>query len=486
MLGDHTEQMFDEPIDRWRIGIPRLYQRPTLFADRGLTGDIVERIRFDSLHSRLLEASRGRAPLTWLVRGGPATGKSSLCVALAVALSEAGATCCLIDRRILDAHGDGCAGSEALLRALRPATVGEQKWKSDLKHGRIIVFVDGLNEIGLRRDQASAWKIAKQLAFGNHRCPVVATTRGAGEFDDWSALRVVEPLELPPFADEQIDAFLADSGLNLEQARAAIDDAGLTEAAVNPLVLRLIVDLLLAPREVGVELPRSRAGVLMRTFEHVAGKRDLLKQAKPQTPAELSPAIVTAAALCAMFGRSDRKVKRELRFRLADLSALLAQAWPEAAEPEWAHVPTDMHLARIAAEPAGEEAEFVHPTLIDFAIALLFRGRPPPEFLTLDRPDLAQTFGDWVGLHAEPETAVGEAIDFAGASHRPDLLIDVASADDGMLSNASRESLWTAIGRGLAGPRGMRDRAADRTRRALADARPHGYGAWPARGASAE
>src|SRR5258708_27109 len=100
-------------VERWRSEIPRLYQRPTLFADRGLTGDLIERIDFDSLQSRLLDARSGRVPLTWLIRGGPATGKTSLCAALAVALSEAGATCVLIDRRILDAYGVGCIGGEA-------------------------------------------------------------------------------------------------------------------------------------------------------------------------------------------------------------------------------------------------------------------------------------------------------------------------------------------------------------------------------------
>jgi hypothetical protein len=114
-------------------------------------------------------------------------------------------------------------------------------------------------------------------------------------------------------------------------ARAAIEDAGLAEAAVNPLVLSRIVDLLLAPREARAKLPRSRAGVLMRTFEHVAGKRGLLGQAKSQAPAELAPAVAAAASLCAMFGRHDEKER--LRFRLADLASLLAQSWPEAAEP---------------------------------------------------------------------------------------------------------------------------------------------------------
>ena len=188
--------MIYEFVERWRSGIPRLYQRPTLFADRGLTGDIVERIGFDSLRSRLVDALAGGAPLTWLVRGGPATGKSSR-AALAVALSEAGVTCVLIDRRILDAHGAGCAGGEALLHALRPAASAEKKWKSDLKHGRIIVFVDGLNEIRLRHGQGSVWKITEQLVFGNHRCPVVATTRSAGEFDGWSAGARSNPWNCP-------------------------------------------------------------------------------------------------------------------------------------------------------------------------------------------------------------------------------------------------------------------------------------------------
>ena len=178
----------------------------------------------------------------------------------------------------------------------------------------------------------------EQLVFGNHRCPVVATTRSAGEFDDWSALRTVEPLELPPFAVEQINAFLADNDLDVRMARAAIEDAGLEEAAVNPLILRHIVDLLLAPRETGAKLPRSRAGVLMRTFEHAAGKRGLLAQAKSQAPAELAPAVAAAASLCAMFGSNDRNENRGVRFRLIDLAGLLAQSWPEAAEAEWAHI----------------------------------------------------------------------------------------------------------------------------------------------------
>ena len=63
----------------------------------------------------------------------------------------------------------------------------------------------------------------------------------------------------------------------------------------------------------------------------------------------------------------------------------------------------------------------------------------------MDRPDLAQTLGDWVGLHADPEAAVKEAIDFATKRYRPDLLVDVAAANDGVLAPASREALWNAV-----------------------------------------
>ena len=52
-----------------------------------------------------------------------------------------------------------------------------------------------------------------------------------------------------------------------------------------------------------------------------------------QAPAELAPAVAAAASLCAMFGRNDQSENRELRFRLTDLAGLLAQSWPEVAEP---------------------------------------------------------------------------------------------------------------------------------------------------------
>ena len=90
-----------------------------------------------------------------------------------------------------------------------------------------------------------------------------------------------------------------------------------------------------------------------------------------------------------------------------------------------------------------------------------FEDNAPPEFLILHRPDLAQTLGDWVGLDADPEAAVKEAIDFATKRYRPDLLVDVAAANDGVLAPASREALWNAVG-GAGGPRQMRDRTAER------------------------
>ncbi|MGJ5140564.1 HEAT repeat domain-containing protein, partial [Bradyrhizobium oligotrophicum] len=379
-----------------------------------------------------------------------------------MALAEAGTPCVVINRRILDVHGAANADHIGLLRRLRPAAVAEKKWKSDLKHGRIIVIVDGLNEIRLRYGRETLWKAVEQIVIGNHPCPVMATTRALGDMDDWVALRSIELMELRPFADEEVDAFLSDAGLDVGAARSAIEDAGLTEPATNPLVLSHIVDLLLSPGDVGTKLPRSRAGVLMRTFEHVAEKRGLIDLKRGQAPVELAPAIAAAAALCVIFDPQSAETGRDLRFNLAELHSLLALSWPDAVQPDWTNLLTDMHLARMVTAAAGNEAEFAHQTLIDLAVALLFRGRELPDFLILDRPDLAQTIGDWVGLHADPELAVNQAIDFAQRHYRPDLLVDVAAANDGILTPAQREMLWAAIGVGLAGSRRMRDRTADR------------------------
>ena len=432
---------------------PRHYLRPALLR-LGQGSEVGARVPFEQLVERLGAYQRR----TWMVIGGPGSGKSSVVNQLAVELLGRGVACVVVTGRSLRHRTSVGPKARDFAVEACPAEVDKPLWKALVKRGHVVFLVDAVNELEREFGGTPKWDLVRAILEGEpaHQYPVLATTRSELAGLGSSHLREIESLSLAPLTEQETDRYFESRGIEPRNARTEVDAAGLTSAISNPYLLSLLTDWMQSDdHAAGRSFPSSRAELLERTVVRAQLEGRLSEPAAGVGQAALSmEAALCAASLCAFVSRS------EAEFRRADLVALLRRVWPDAGEAEaatQAFVDTQM-VDSIATDPVAERARLSlsHPALVDFGLALGWRSVSPPA-LAWEPDYLDQCLGDWVGLQPNPDEAASRLLAFGRAGPRYDTLVDVLVANRGVLSPETQSRYWEQLSLGFASDRAARD-----------------------------
>lgn len=204
------------------------------------------------LRRRLLLAAEGGLPERWSILGAPGSGKTTLVTELMIRLLEGGVACARLvgSERFSELPVD----PRALLASLCPAGVDDALWRSRVKRGAMVLFIDGVGE--------TARRLLQPLLRGHHRFPVVVTSRLEHAEDDEDDDGTHE-LTLAPLAIHDIRYYLEEYGL---VGLGALRSARIEGLAYNPQLLALLA----RERAGDAELPRTRAALLLRQMDSVA------------------------------------------------------------------------------------------------------------------------------------------------------------------------------------------------------------------------
>lgn len=131
-------------------------------------------INFPGLVSQLSRMSSA----TWFVQGPAGSGKTSLIWQLMLELLVQNVACALINVANLRLHST-CRSLSELVETLCPQQINDDLWSSRCKpkHGKILLLVDGVNEIEQEFADTELWPLILQMLAGNHRFPVLTTSR---------------------------------------------------------------------------------------------------------------------------------------------------------------------------------------------------------------------------------------------------------------------------------------------------------------------
>ena len=180
----------------------------------------------------------------------------------------------------------------ALIRSALPDSLGTEPpawWQAQLKNGRCVVLLDGLDEVAnaTQRRALSQWIAAQIEAF--HDCDYVITSRPHG-YASTVAIPGAVVLETQPFTGEQVSKFLhawyrADERVSTGQSGPDVDlladekadelvrllgaHSGLNDLKANPLLLTMIANV---HRHRGA-LPGSRAELYKELCEVMLWRR---------------------------------------------------------------------------------------------------------------------------------------------------------------------------------------------------------------------
>ncbi|MFA5924330.1 MAG: HEAT repeat domain-containing protein [Methylococcaceae bacterium] len=397
---------------------------------------------------------------TWFVHGPGGSGKTSLIWHLMFALLEQDIACVRISAESLRIYGT-CQRFPELVEALCPLQVEEDLWSTRCKpkHGKIVLLVDGISEIEQEFYTTAQWPLILEILAGNHRFPVLATSRHFMQ-DLPENERDIFPLSLRPLELSQIQSYLQTRGLDADNTLYEIEAVKMEGATANPFLLSLLANFSLASQgtqDKSINWPRSRAELLGKTFER-AQKTHSMKQREHIERSGLTD----KALLCAM--ALALHVLQENTVRLVDLETLLKQVWPDE-ESGWmkplVHAFLEMHLVECDDEKNGYR--FVHDSLVEYGLALgayAQQSDDPPTFACASG-QFDAVLGDWVGLHPNPKTAAESVLQQCRSFECPEKLIDVAFANRGILDAETLEILWQAVGKGLLANRRIKTRVAD-------------------------
>ncbi|MCP4695477.1 MAG: NACHT domain-containing protein, partial [Gammaproteobacteria bacterium] len=410
---------------------------------------------------QLTDALARLEPETWFVHSPAGSGKTSLSEHLMLRLLAQDIACVLISVASLKRHTEHNEPHK-LIQALKPPKVDEQLWKSRArkKHGKIVVILDGINEIQREFEGKPQWELVLKLLNSNHEFPVLAASRYIpDELDRDDTERSIYLLSLRPFSEAQIQKYLQARGLN---AALILDDAaaaGMRDAATNPFLLSLIADQYAGSHSVFTgDWPRSRAELLRRTFARARPSISAAQKNFQENHGLSQEAVLCAASLAT-------EILREPVIPLRELNALLKRIWdkPEQSETieNFSQDFINLHLVDYT---EGNGWRFIHDSLLDFGLALACIRRDPdnPPVFAFIPEQFDTLLGNWVGLHPEPDAAALKVMEQARVYATPEKLIDVALANRGVLSTDILNELWQATGSGLLSARRIKIRVADR------------------------
>ena len=426
--------------------IPRNYCRP-IFLHSNSDDDMLSPIPAD-FNSLIKEFAQAK-PTTWIITGGPGSGKTSIVAAAAADLLDLDIVPVVLDRRVLETVDDQ-SDLRGLMFALCPDEIPAQLWKSRIKHKRCVVVIDGLNEVERQFRHEPAWRFVKSTVEGGHPFPVLATMRHFADEPQQSLIRPVHMLDLAPLTDSQIMTYLEAMDLDRADVLRLRSQDGDEDLYSNPLLLSLLANIL-GPRSndrTARTMPACRGGLFLQTVQRARHNKRL-------SPAEITiersglhlESVMVAAASYA-FGSPGQ----DQEFSRRGVERLLAEHWSDAAELTAiidAFLDTQM-VVRVADRGSADRFRFAHPSFVDFGVALAYRGEELPAALRASE-ELVHCLGDWVGLTVNPDEAARSLLpQNLEARGEPDLdrsrLVDVVFANRGVLNPETRTLLWNAIG----------------------------------------
>jgi len=435
---------------RKRIKTVEHFISPTFFIDN-------KALELDSVEQMVDALARLHSD-TWFFHSPAGSGKSTLFTYLMHQLLDRDIACVRISSTNLVGKAD-YTKPHKLVKSLRPQKVNKALWegRARKKRGKIVVFIDGVNEIQQAFEGQPQWHVVLELLNGNHNFPVLAASRYIpDQLDLEESERAIYSFSLRPFSQSQIRTYLRARGLNPTAVLDHATASGMRDAVTNPFLLLLIADHSVGNQGFAGDWPRCRAELLRRTFAD-AGKGMSQAQKTLQESQGLSQEVVCCAAALAV------AALRESVLPLSELDALLKRVWHM---PEQSEAITDFCQSFIKKHlvdyTAGKGWRFIHDSLVDFGLALACSDmNHPPAFAFL--PAQFDTFlGDWVGLQADPDAAALQVITQAQEYAIPEKLIDVAIANRGILSLDTLNTLWRTVGAGLLSTRRIKSRVADR------------------------
>jgi len=446
---------FDDYIKRLQTRKVKTYLPPRFLMDN-------QSINFsetESAHlnfSQIIRSLNTLHPKTWFVHGPAGSGKTSLSWHIMFELLEMKepVACVRITLPNLKRHKLDQSVNEYIY-SLCPPDVDDRLWKSRSKKKRsaIILIIDGINETqSVINSEDPQWLFLLELLCGNHRFPVLATSRYLiDELDDQE--REINYLSILPLSIENIKDYISAYSLNMDSALSEIRASGMDGVASNPFMLSLITNYLKQLNIVGSlksTFPKTRAALLHST---ITG--DLSTECKD---IGINAETVLSGAALVTYSLEKQRVS------LKELVAIFQQVWCENSDQLFIDQAIEYFKNHHFIYYSPEDGyQFIHGSLVESGLAMALLNSDPnkmPVFPFIN--DELDTFiGDWVGLHPEPQKAAILVSSQAKRLNVPYKLIDVIVANRGILIDTVLHELWLTVGQGLISAQSVKQRTAD-------------------------
>ncbi|MFF0204578.1 HEAT repeat domain-containing protein [Streptomyces sp. NPDC005017] len=434
-----------------RQHMPTFWVEPHLLEqDVGGSGDA--RVCFTTFATQLREAGE----VTWIVHGSAGSGKTTALRGLEIELLRSDTPVLFLSSALLR-QAKISKGMDVLefVKQARPATIPEKLWKSRVKHRKVVLLLDGVNE--MRRDFPSGrtWRLIDQLAGGNHGFTVAISSRNPDE--NVGDFRWVRRLRLQEFNTEQVCEYLTHHGLDADSHLAWLNGIGLSALATNPLLLRGLVTLVSGRDPRDDSAPGSRAE-LVRAAAHAHVLLDrvppaVTRHVESGATADAAWAACAALAQIAESGEFTRQevlqlMSKRLPLELySDILDFFLDAGP--IEPGIARTPV-----------AARSFALSHQRYAECGLAVGW-GRESPPPITYAGHFFGGFVADWSALQADPVSATADVVNIAAAEARFDILCDIVVANAPLMDTGMRATVWRALGRGFTMSSIYRTRCAD-------------------------
>jgi HEAT repeat protein/nucleoside phosphorylase len=431
--------------------MPASWVEPHL-VEQDVAGSGDGRISFAAFATQLREAG----DVTWVVQGAAGSGKTTVLRGLEIELLRSGTPVLFLRSAVLrQATISKGMDVPEFVKQARPAGLPEKLWKSRVKRRKVVVLLDGVNEMRREFPSGRTWRLIDQLVGSNHGFTVVISSRNPDE--NVGEFRWVRRLRLQEFRPEQVREYLANHGVDADAHLAWLDRIGLSALSTNPLLLRGLVTLVRRRDPRDDPDPGSRAD-LVRAAAHAHMQPD---RVPPAVTRHVESGATVDAAWAACAARAHFAESGD--FTRQDALRLLTKSLP----PELYGDILDHFLDTGPVEPgagktpvAARSFALSHQRYAECGLAVGWgRELPPP--ITYAGHFFGGFVADWSALQADPVSATADVIGIAAAEARFDTLCDILVANAPLMDQGMRLKVWRALGRGFTMSRMHRTRVAD-------------------------
>ncbi|WP_370961923.1 HEAT repeat domain-containing protein [Amycolatopsis sp. cg9] len=443
--------LFAERVAAREKHLPRHWAEAHLL-EHGADGSTEGRMTFDSFVVHVRDAGE----ITWVVHGPAGSGKTTVLRALEIALLRAEVPVLFVNASMLR-RAPITKGMDAVdfVRQSRPPGIPEKLWKSRVKHRKVVVLLDGVNEIRREFPTGREARLITQLAGGNHGLAVVLTSRQADE--SIGEFRSIRRLRLQDLTQEQVRAYLADHGLDPDRHLAWLRKIGLAGLSSNPLLLEALVTHVSRHTTDDVRDPNSRAELVRNAaHRHMAPDRVPPKVSHHIESGMSVDSVWSACAVLSHFGESGEFTRHEVL-------QILGKCLPAESATDFLDfflnagpIDSDVQVSAVTARSYS----LSHQRYAECGLALGWGPRTPPPIASS-----GEFFGgfiaDWCALQPDPARATAMIVKAAAAEFRFETVCDLVVANAPLMDEETKNEAWRALGRGLTMSRARRTRLAD-------------------------